>query len=242
MGWMHDTLDYFSKEPVHRKFHQEMLTFGPLYAFHENFMLPLSHDEVVHLKNSLFGKMPGDDWQRFANLRLLYTYQWTYPGKQLLFMGGEFAQMEEWNSGIALAWERCNEPLPAGVASMLTDLNRLQQEHAALSEWDCDARGFEWLSGDDKDQSVISFLRRGKHEALAIILNFTPVARDGYRIPVPLPGVYKEIFNSDAPAYGGSGVENRGDLHSENFPWNGREHSLRFTLPPLGGVVLRFQS
>jgi len=242
MGWMHDTLDYFSKEPVHRKFHQEMLTFGPLYAFHENFMLPLSHDEVVHLKNSLFGKMPGDDWQRFANLRLLYTYQWTYPGKQLLFMGGEFAQMEEWNSGTALSWERSNEPLPAGVGVMLSDLNRLQQDHSALSEWDCDARGFEWLSGDDKDQSVISFLRRGAHEAVAIVLNFTPVARDGYRIPVPLPGVYREIFNSDSPRYGGSGVENRGDLHSEEVPFHGRQHSLRFTLPPLGGIALRFQS
>jgi len=242
MGWMHDTLDYFAKEPVHRKFHQEMLTFGPLYAFHENFMLPLSHDEVVHLKNSLFGKMPGDDWQRFANLRLLYTYQWTYPGKQLLFMGGEFAQMGEWNSGTSLSWERSNEPLPSGVGNMLADLNRLQREHTALSEWDHDARGFEWLSGDDKDQSVISFLRRSQHEALVIVLNFTPVARDGYRIPVAAPGVYREIFNSDSPRYGGSGVENGGDLHSEDVPFQSREHSLQFTLPPMGGVVMRYQS
>jgi 1,4-alpha-glucan branching enzyme len=242
MGWMHDTLDYFKKEPVHRKFHQEMLTFGPLYAFHENFMLPLSHDEVVHLKNSLFGKMPGDDWQRFANLRLLYTYQWAYPGKQLLFMGGEFAQMEEWNSGTALSWERSNAPLPAGVGVMLRDLNLLQREHSALSEWDHDARGFEWLSGDDKDQSVISFLRRSQHEALVIVLNFTPAARDGYRIPIASPGVYQEVFNSDSQNYGGSGVENRGDLNSEHVPFNGREHSLRLTLPPLGGVILRFQS
>ena len=242
MGWMHDTLDYFEKEPVHRKFHQEMLTFGPLYAFHENFMLPLSHDEVVHLKNSLFGKMPGDDWQRFANLRLLYTYQWAYPGKQLLFMGGEFAQMEEWNSGTALSWERSNETLPSGVHAMLRDLNLLQHEHPALSEWDHDARGFEWLSGDDKDQSVISFLRRSHNEALVIVLNFTPVARDGYRIPIASPGVYHEVFNSDSQNYGGSGVENRGDLHSEHVPFHGREHSLQFTLPPLGGVILRFQS
>ncbi len=242
MGWMHDTLDYFEKEPVHRKFHQEMLTFGPLYAFHENFMLPLSHDEVVHLKNSLFGKMPGDDWQRFANLRLLYTYQWAYPGKQLLFMGGEFAQMEEWNSGTALSWERSSEPLPSGVHAMLRDLNLLQQEHTALSEWDHDARGFEWLSGDDKDQSVIAFLRRSEHEALVVVLNFTPVAREGYRIPIASPGVYQEVFNSDSQNYGGSGVENRGDLHSEHVPFHGREHSLQFTLPPLGGVILRFQS
>jgi len=242
MGWMHDTLDYFSKESVHRKYHQEMLTFGPLYAFHENFMLPLSHDEVVHLKNSLFGKMPGDDWQKFANLRLLYSYQWTYPGKQLLFMGGEIAQMEEWNSGTALSWERSTQPLPAGVAVMLADLNRLQREHTALSEWDCDARGFEWLSGDDREQSVISFVRRSSHESVAVVLNFTPVARHGYRIPVAEEGVYHEIFNSDATRYGGSGVENQGALQTEAVPYHGRGHSLCVTLPPLGGVVLRYQS
>ena len=242
MGWMHDTLDYFSKEPVHRKFHQEMLTFGPLYAFHENFMLPLSHDEVVHLKNSLFGKMPGDDWQKFANLRLLYTYQWTYPGKQLLFMGGEFAQMEEWNSGTSLSWDRSKEALPSGVAAMLADLNQLQHHHAAFSEWDHDARGFEWLSGEDKKQSVISFLRRSENESVVVVLNFTPLAREGYRIPVPLAGVYRELFNSDATAYGGSGVHNQGEMHTEAVPYHGREHSLCFTLPPLGGVVLCYQS
>ena len=242
MGWMHDTLDYFSKEPVHRKFHQEMLTFGPLYAFHENFMLPLSHDEVVHLKNSLFGKMPGDDWQKFANLRLLYTYQWTYPGKQLLFMGGEFAQEEEWNSGTSLSWDRSKEPLPCGVADMLAELNQLQRHHDAFFEWDHDARGFEWLSGEDKEQSVISFLRRSENESVVVVLNFTPVAREGYRIPVSMPGIYRELFNSDAEAYGGSGVHNPGELHTEAVPCHGREHSLCFTLPPLGGVVLRYQS
>jgi 1,4-alpha-glucan branching enzyme len=242
MGWMHDTLDYFSKETVHRKFHQEMLTFGPLYAFHENFMLPLSHDEVVHLKNSLFGRMPGDDWQKFANLRLLYTYQWTYPGKQLLFMGGEFAQIEEWNSGTSLSWDRSKEPLPSGVASMLADLNQLQHHHVAFSEWDHDARGFEWLSGEDKEQSVISFLRRSENESVVVVLNFTPVAREGYRIPVPMAGIYRELFNSDAVTYGGSGVHNQGELHAEAVPYHGREHSLCFTLPPLAGVVLRYES
>ena len=242
MGWMHDTLDYFSKETVHRKFHQEMLTFGPLYAFHENFMLPLSHDEVVHLKNSLFGKMPGDDWQKFANLRLLYTYQWTYPGKQLLFMGGEFAQKEEWNSGTSLSWDRSREPLPAGVASMLADLNQLQHNHAAFSQWDHDARGFEWLSGEDREQSVISFLRRSEYESVVVVLNFTPVAREDYRVPVPMAGTYRELFNSDAVTYGGSGVHIQGELHTEAVPYHGREHSLCFTLPPLGGVVLRYQS
>jgi len=242
MGWMHDTLDYFSKEPVHRKYHQEMLTFGPMYAYDENFMLPLSHDEVVHLKKSLFGKMPGDDWQKFANLRLLYTYQWTYPGKELLFMGGEFAQQEEWNSGVALNWDRSREPQPMAITAMLTALNRLKKEHAALSEWDCDARGFEWLSGDDSEQSVLSFLRKSEHESLLVVLNFTPVVREGYRIPAPGPGTCREIFNSDAGAFGGSGIENLSELHSETVPCCGRENSLCLTLPPLAGVVLRYQS
>jgi 1,4-alpha-glucan branching enzyme len=242
MGWMHDTLDYLSKESVHRKYHQEMLTFGPLYAFNENFMLPLSHDEVVHLKKSLFGKMPGDEWQQFANLRLLFTYQWAYPGKQLLFMGGEFAQEEEWNSGTALSWERSREALPEGVASMLAELNRIQKQHTALSEWDCDGRGFEWLSGEDRDQSVISFLRRSESETLAVVLNFTPLPREHYRIPVPGGGVFTELFSSDDTRFGGSGISNPGELHSEHHPYHGREYSLCVTLPPLAGLILRYQS
>jgi 1,4-alpha-glucan branching enzyme len=241
MGWMHDTLEYFAREPVHRKFHQDLLTFGPLYAFDENFMLPLSHDEVVHLKRSLFGKMPGDDWQKFANLRLLYAYQWTYPGKQLLFMGSEFAQAGEWNSGTALPWDRSRETMPAGVADLLRDLNHLQARHPALSEWDCEGRGFEWLSGDDREQSVISFLRRSPGETVAVVLNFTPVPRHDYRIPAE-DGRYREIFNSDAEAYGGSGLLNRNDLHAEAVPFQGRGHSLRLNLPPLGAVVLQHQS
>jgi 1,4-alpha-glucan branching enzyme len=195
----------------------------------------------VHLKKSLFGKMPGDDWQKFANLRLLFTYQWAYPGKQLLFMGGEFAQLEEWNSGTALSWGRSTEPQPAALSSMLTALNRLMNEHTALSSWDCDSRGFEWLSGDDREQSVISFLRRSEHESLVVALNFTPVVRGSYRIPAPGPGVYREIFNSDAVAFGGSGVENPGDLYAEPIPHSGRENSLSLTLPPLSGVVLHYQ-
>jgi 1,4-alpha-glucan branching enzyme len=240
MGWMHDTLDYLSKEPVHRKFHQQLLTFGPLYAFNENFMLPLSHDEVVHLKKSLFGKMPGDDWQKFANLRLLFAYQWTYPGKQLLILGGEFAQQGEWNSGTALPWERSGEAMPAGVSAMLADLNRLQRQSPALAEWDGDARGFEWLNGDDKDQSIISFVRRSADETLVIVLNFTPVPRQDYRIPVPVPGSYREVFNSDWECYGGSGTVSGTDLHSEAVPCNSREHSLVITTPPLACVVLRY--
>jgi 1,4-alpha-glucan branching enzyme len=241
MGWMHDTLDYFSREPVHRKYHQALLTFGPLYAFDENFMLPLSHDEVVHLKKSLFGKMPGDDWQRFANLRLLYTYQWTYPGKKLLFMGGEFAQTGEWNCLTALPWERSRETPAAGVASLLRDLNRLQAAHPALFEWDCHHRGFEWLSGDDSQQSVIAFLRRSEHETLVVVLNFTPVPRHGYRVPA-LAGRYREIFNSDGADYGGSGIVNDRTLEAEAAGFHGRDHSLVLDLPPLGGVVLQHQS
>lgn len=240
MGWMHDTLDYFSKETVHRKYHQDKLTFGPMYAYDENFMLPLSHDEVVHLKKSLFGKMPGDEWQKFANLRLLFIYQWTYPGKKLLFMGGEFAQEEEWNSGRALAWERSKKPLPAGLGVLLAELNGLQGECAALSAWDCDARGFEWLSGDDQDQSVISFVRKSEYETLVVVLNFTPVTREAYRIPAPGPGTYREKFNSDASRFGGSGIENTGDLESETVPDCGRDHSLSLNLPPLAGVILQY--
>jgi 1,4-alpha-glucan branching enzyme len=239
MGWMHDTLDYFAKEPVHRRYHQNLLTFGPLYAFDENFMLPLSHDEVVHLKKSLFGKMPGDEWQRFANLRLLFTYQWTYPGKQLLFMGGEMAQQTEWNSQTALPWERSREPLAEGVACLLKDLNHLQAAHSALSQWDCDPRGFEWLNGDDAEQSVISFMRCSDGEALTVVLNFTPVPRYGYRVPVTESGSYEELFNSDAANYGGSGLLNREPREAEEWSLNGRPYSLAVDLPPLGGVVLK---
>ena len=239
MGWMNDTLEYFEKESVHRKFHQDLLTFGPMYAFDENFMLPLSHDEVVHLKKSLFSKMPGDDWQQFANLRLLFTYQWTYPGKQLLFMGGEFAQTTEWNSGTALPWERSREYMPDGVSSLVRDLNHLQQAHPALSERDSESGGFEWLNGDDADQSVVAFVRRSENEALTVVLNFTPVARHDYRIPMAEEGAYWELFSSDGGGYGGSDLLNREQLHTEPVGMNGRHCSLRLTLPPLAGVILR---
>jgi len=238
MGWMHDSLDYVSYEPVHRKHHQELLTFGPMYAFNERFMLPLSHDEVVHLKKSLFGRMPGDEWQKFSNLRLLFSYQWTYPGKQLLFMGGEFAQESEWDSSEALPWWRSKQDFPSGVTRMLSDLNYLQQQHPAFSQWDCDQRGFQWLSGDDKEQSVMCFSRHTEHEFVVVVLNFTPVPRQDYRIPVPEQGIYLEIFNSDADSYLGSNLLNQEPLQSEAVAMQGRAHSLRLTLPPLAGVVL----
>ena len=239
MGWMNDTLSYFEKEPVHRKYHHDLLTFGPMYAFDENFMLPLSHDEVVHLKKSLFSKMPGDDWQKFANLRLLFTYQWTYPGKQLLFMGGEFAQTTEWNPGTALPWERSREYMPDGVSNLVRDLNHLQAAHPAFSQWDSDARGFEWLNGDDSGQSIMAFLRRSESETLVVVLNFTPVPRYDYRIPMHEEGAWWELFNSDGGGYGGSDLLNREQLHSEPVGMNGRQCSLRLNLPPLAGVVLR---
>ncbi len=241
MGWMHDSLDYFSKDPVYRKYHQGLLTFGPMYVFKEKFISPLSHDEVVHLKKSLFGRMPGDEWQRFANLRLLFTYQWTYPGKQLLFMGGEFAQETEWDAAGSLPWNRSRECYPAGVSGLLSDLNHLQAVHPALSQWDGDSRGFEWLNGDDVEQSVISFVRNSENESLLVVLNFTPVPRLNYRIAVPVAGTYLEIFNSDDDSYQGSGMGNPDSLKSEAVAYCGREHSLCLTLPPLAGIVLKRQ-
>ena len=238
MGWMHDTLRYFTKDPVHRKHHHDSLTFSSVYAFHENFVLPLSHDEVVHLKRSLLGKMPGDEWQRFANLRLLYTYQWSFPGKKLLFMGGELAQETEWSSGEALPWWRAGEPLPAGVAALLRDLNRLHRERPALHAGDCDPAGFEWLSGDDRQHSVLAWLRRGGGDAVVVVLNFTPVVRHGYRIGVPEAGTWREILNSDRAGYGGSETWNGLPLASEPVPWHGRAQSIVLTLPPLAGVLL----
>jgi len=239
MGWMHDTLNYMSKDPIHRKHHQDWLTFGPVYAFNEHFILPLSHDEVVHLKKSLFGRMPGDDWQRFANLRLLYSYQWCYPGKQLLFMGGEFAQPGEWDAGSSLPWSRADEPLPQGVMKLLTRLNQLQSIHPALSRYDCNARGFEWLDGEDSQHSVLCFLRHADEESLVVVFNFTPEPRLEYRIPVHRPGRYRQIFNSDDSEYGGTGDYPADGLESEQVWHRGRPDSLRLNLPPLAALVLK---
>ena len=241
MGWMHDTLNYMKADPLFRKHHHDWLTFGPVYAFNENFMLPLSHDEVVHLKRSLFGRMPGDEWQRFANLRLLYSYQWLYPGKQLLFMGGEFAQEGEWNSNESLPWDRAGQPLAKGVQKTIAALNRLQAKHSALREWDCDSRSFEWLDGEDSERSVIAFLRHAERESLVVILNFTPEPRRDYRIPIHRPGRYRVAFNSDDPAFGGSGFELRTTLESAAEPLKGRDQSLPVDLPPLSALVLERQ-
>jgi 1,4-alpha-glucan branching enzyme len=237
MGWMHDTLTYFTKEPVHRSHHHEQLTFGLLYAFTENFVLPFSHDEVVHGKRSMLGKMPGDEWQRFANLRLLYTFQFTYPGKKLLFMGSEFGQGDEWTESRALDWYVLDYPLHRGVQTLVGDLNRLYRDTPALHGEDFTGEGFEWVDCNDAQHSLISYLRRYGDDFRLAVFNFTPVPRHDYRLGVPRPGDYQEILNSDSEYYGGSNVGN-GHLTAEPVPWMGHAWSLRLSLPPLGGIVL----
>jgi len=241
MGWMHDTLKYFSREPVHRRFHQSEITFRGVYAFHENFMLPLSHDEVVHGKGSLIGKMPGDEWQRFANLRLLYALMFAQPGKKLLFMGAEFAQPQEWNHDGQLAWDKLDVPLNAGIARLLGHLNRTYVHEPALHSRDVDSRGFEWIDADDAEHSVLAFARRGENEAHPIVIacNFTPVPRHNHRVGVSFPGLYREIVNSDAKEFGGSGQGNLGGLEASPVPHHGRPYSLNLTLPPLAAVFLK---
>jgi len=238
MGWMHDTLNYFATDPIHRKHHQNWLTFSPSYAFDENFMLPFSHDEVVHLKRSLIGRMPGDEWQMYANLRALYVYQWCFPGKKLLFMGGELAQITEWNAAAEIPWERLQQREVAGVSHLLSALNQLHESTPALTEWDFDRRGFEWIDGDDRERSVILFLRRAPQQSVLIAMNFTPIVRHQYRIGVPFAGCFREILNSDDARFGGSGVGNGPGIESQPVPWHGREQSIEVTLPPLAGLLL----
>jgi 1,4-alpha-glucan branching enzyme len=241
MGWMHDTLEYFSKDPVHRKFHHDQLTFNLWYAFFENFLLPLSHDEVVHMKGSLLGRMPGDDWQKFANLRLLLGYQYTHPGKKLLFMGGEFGQWGEWDHDQSLDWNLLEYPPHRGVQNWVRDLNSFYRTHPALFERDFTADGFEWIDFKDADHSIISYLRKGDHpeDSLLIVCNFTPVPRQNYRIGAPCEGFWKEMLNSDAKEYGGSGWGNFGGIHADPHPSHGKRHSLSLSLPPLGILVFQ---
>ena len=240
MGWMHDTLLYMSKDPIHRKYLHDRLTFGLLYAFSENFVLPLSHDEVVHGKGSLFGKMPGDRWQKFANLRAYYGFMYSMPGKKLLFMGGEFAQEREWNHDAGLDWHLLADPMHRGVQQLIRDLNGLYRALPALHERDCEADGFEWIDCSDADQGVIAYVRRATDagQLAVIVCNFTPVSRDAYRIGVPRPGFYRERLNTDARDYGGSGAGNLGGKAAEEVPWHGRPWSIALTLPPLAVLVL----
>ncbi|HEV2124880.1 MAG TPA: 1,4-alpha-glucan branching enzyme, partial [Chloroflexota bacterium] len=240
MGWMHDTLSYISKEPIHRRYHHDQMTFSLLYAFHENFVLPFSHDEVVHGKGSLLNKIPGDDWQKFATLRLLYGYMFGHPGKKLLFMGGEIGQWREWSEGRSLDWGLLEHPLHAGVQRWVRDLNTVYRHRPALWETDFSSAGFEWIDFHDVENCVVSFLRRGRRpeEELVFVCNFAPVPRHDYRIGVPRGGAYREVLNSDQVEYGGSGQRNAGRIEAEPVPEHGRPQSVRLTLPPLGVLVL----
>jgi len=238
MGWMHDTLTYFHRDPIYRKYHQNNLTFGLLYAFSENFILPFSHDEVVHMKRSLLDKMPGDDWQRFANLRLLYLYMYTMPGKKLLFMGSEFGQGREWNHDTALEWHLYEYPHHHGIHRLLAELNRLYCEMPSLHRFDFDSAGFQWLECNDSEHSVLSYIRHGGDKPAIMTLNFTPQPREGYRLGVPEAGSYRLVFNSDTAAYGGTNLGQIGHFESENIPWMGHSHSIMVTLPPLAGIII----
>jgi len=241
MGWMHDTLQYFRRDPIYRRFHHNELTFRGLYMFSENYVLPLSHDEVVHGKGSLLDKMAGDVWQKFANLRLLYSYMFAQPGKKLLFMGGEFGQWREWSHDTSLDWHLLMFPSHQGVQRLISDLNRLYRTEPALHELDCDPRGFEWVDANDADSSVYSFLRKSRSgEHILIVLNATPVVREDYRIGVPFGGWWRELLNSDSEYYWGSGQGNAGGVMAEVVPSHGREFSLRLRLPPLGALFLKY--
>lgn len=243
MGWMHDTLRFMSKEPIYRKYHHHDLTFGLLYAFSENFILPLSHDEVVHGKGSLIAKMPGDDWQKAANLRAYFGFMWGHPGKKLLFMGGEFGQWREWNHDASLDWHLLDEQRHRGIQTLVRDLNRLYCGTPALHQHDCEPEGFEWIEANDSDNSVLAFLRRGfdREQCVVVVSNFTPVPRHGYRIGVPAPGWYRERINSDAEIYGGGNIGNGGGVDAEPVEWHGRPWSLCLTLPPLATLILERQ-
>jgi 1,4-alpha-glucan branching enzyme len=243
LGWMHDTLRYFSQNPVFRRYHQDRLTFSIWYAFNENFVLPLSHDEVVHGKGSLIGRMPGDNWQQFANLRLLYGWMWGHPGKKLLFMGGEFGQRREWQHEESLEWHVLQYPDHAGVMQWVADLNRLYAAEPGLHELDFEVQGFEWIDCNDRDASVMSFLRKSRDGArtVLVVCNFTPLVRENYVLGVPHPGYWREVLNSDASGYGGSGIGNYGGVHSQPVSAHGRPHSLSLRLPPLAALFLRHE-
>ncbi len=240
MGWMNDTLSYMKEDPVHRKFHHHKMTFGLVYAFSENFVLPLSHDEVVHGKGSILGRMPGDDWQRFANLRAYYGYMWAHPGKKLLFMGQEFGQSNEWNHESELPWRESSEASHAGVSALVRDLNRFYAENRAMHVLDCDARGFEWIAVDDADQSMLSWIRRDENDNEVIaVCNFTPVPRDSYRLGVGVSSQWREVLNTDAKKYGGSGVGNADRaIAAERIASHGKPFSIAVAVPPLATIYL----
>jgi len=240
MGWMHDTLAYFKQDPIFRRYHHNTITFSMIYAFNENFVLPLSHDEVVHGKGSLIGKQPGDSWQQFAGMRLMLGYMWTHPGKKLLFMGGEFGQRREWTHEGELEWWVLQFPEHAGLQRWVADLNQVYRREPALHEVDFDWHGFEWIDASDHESSTLAFLRRSRRgETVLVVCNFTPVPRLGYRVGVPMAGYWRELANSDALPYGGSGMGNLGGIASQPVPAHGRPQSLTLTLPPLTTVIFK---
>jgi 1,4-alpha-glucan branching enzyme len=244
MGWMNDTLAYMKRDPVHRQYHHNEVTFGTVYGFSENFVLPLSHDEVVHGKNSLLNKMPGDEWQKFANLRAYLGFMWTHPGKKLLFMGGEFAQRQEWDHDQSLDWHLLEEPAHAGVQQLVRDLNRLYRELPALHQLDCESAGFAWIDGDNKRQSILVYLRKG-HEGVApvlVIVNLTPTAYPQYQLGAPRPGLYRECLNTDSSYYGGSNMGNSGPVMAQATPFAGQPCQLSLCIPPLATVVLQWEA
>lgn len=243
MGWMHDSLSYVSRDSIHRKFHHHQLTFRGLYAFSENYMLPLSHDEVVHGKGSLVEKMPGDNWQKFANLRLLFANMFAQPAKKLVFMGGEFAQWREWNHDASLDWHLLDHELHNGMKQWVRDLNLAYRSEKALHAADCDPGGFEWVDCDNADESIISWERidPDSGEIVVAIFNYTPIVRETYRVGVKQSGYWKEILNSDAPAYGGGGVGNLGGVETDDFGWHWRPYCLTIALPPLGAVFFKYE-
>jgi 1,4-alpha-glucan branching enzyme len=241
MGWMHDTLDYFAKDPAHRKYHHNNLTFSLLYAFTENFALVLSHDEVVYGKCSMLNKMPGDTWQKFANLRALYGFMFTHPGKKLLFMGDEFGQWDEWNHEKSIDWHLLEFPPHRSLQKYLMDLNRIYRSEPSLHEVDFDYRGFSWIDFRDTDHSIISFIRHANdpENFLVVVCNFTPVPRTGYRIGVPVDCLYREILNSDSQIYYGSNMGNTGGVKADAVRWHGERYSIQITLPPLSVLIMK---
>jgi 1,4-alpha-glucan branching enzyme len=240
MGWMNDTLTYFAKEPIHRSYHHNDLTFSMIYQYTENFVLPISHDEVVHGKGSLLAKMPGDPWQKLANHRLFLAYMWMHPGKKLLFMGSEFGQGAEWRHDRSLDWHEAGHPARKGIEHFLSDLGRVYQSTPALWKYDAEPRGFSWIDCSDWQSSALSFIRWGDDaDHVVVVANFTPVPRENYRVGVPWPCFYREILNSDSAIYGGSNVGNAGGVHADDWALHGHYHSLNLKLPPLGVVVLK---
>ena len=240
MGWMHDTLHYMQEEPINRRYHHDEITFGLIYAFSERFALPLSHDEVVYGKGSLIRKMPGDAWQKFANLRAYLAFMWTYPGKKLLFMGGEFAQDREWNHDVGLDWHLLDHAPHSGIQALVRDLNGAYRDNPALHQGDCEPRGFRWVVVSDSGNSVFAYLRLANDGSAALVVcNFTPVPRHGYRVGVPHTGIWNELLNSDASIYGGSNLGNGGGLHAETVASHGFPASLVLTLPPLATLILQ---